>query len=47
MAELQLPKLETRVRFPSSAPKKSRKHWVCGTFTSLDKGTQPFAVCDG
>lgn len=21
--------------------------WVVGLFTSLDKGTQPFVVCDG
>ena len=32
MAECQLPKLNTRVRFPSPAPRRSKRHIACSDF---------------
>ena len=42
MAGPQLPKLATRVRFPSSAPKNSCKIiWVCNYFFFFEKFCSP------
>ena len=47
MAELQLPKLITRVRFPSSAPKRYRACLACALYLFLrsDGRTRTRSVC--